>query len=232
MPSTSRKFCITVMALHAAWTQLGGELDSLSQHLRDFAAAKSPLNSPSNFSVLDECLLEGLLSRVWQAWCSFCRSCVIESCLGTVDGAGVIITALPDAASEAHVSGAAILAKKRSSPPYWGTPNTVLRAEPTWGDVDVLAKVLTRLRPENFVQLLAAFSSSHPSAKALQLIRNGAAHNHNQNLSDIQRLRSAYLVFPISHPTHAMFWVEPKSSDFLVTHAMQELRDAGFAAIT
>lgn len=219
------------MSLYAAWTQFSGELDSLSRHLRDFAAAKSPLNSSSHFSVLDECLLEGLLSRVWQAWGNFCRSCVIESCLGTIDGAGVVITALPDATSDAHVSGAAIRAMKAPNPPFWGVTNTVLRAEPTWGDVDVLVKILARLRPNNFTQLLAAFSSGHSSAKALQLIRNGAAHNHVQNLNGIQTLRSAYLVFPISHPTHAMFWIEPGSSDFLVTHAIQDLKDAGLAAI-
>jgi hypothetical protein len=219
------------MALHAAWTQLVGELDLLSGHFRDFASAKTSLNSSSHFSLLDECLLEGLLSRGWQAWCGFCRSCVVESCVGTVGGAGVNIPALPDATSEAHVSGAAIRAKARPTPPYWGTPNTVLRAEPTWGDVDVLVKILTRLRPVNFAQMLAAFSSGHSSAKALQLIRNGAAHNNVQTRSEIETLRSSYVVFPISHPTHAMYWIEPSSSDFLITQAMQELKDAGSAAI-
>jgi hypothetical protein len=219
------------MALDAAWTQLGTELDSLSQHIRDFAAAKPQLNSPAHFSLLDECLLEGLLSRAWQAWCNFCRKCVIESCVGTVDGAGMNIIALPDATSEAHVSGAAIRAKKQPNPPYWGAANTILRAEPTWGDVDVLVKVVTRLRPNNYAPLLAAFSSGHLSAKALQLIRNGAAHNNVQNLSDIQTLRSTYIVFPIVHTTHALFWIDPKSSDFLVTHALQELKDTGLIAI-
>ncbi|MEO6665639.1 MAG: hypothetical protein ABIO65_02545, partial [Nitrospiria bacterium] len=186
----------------------------------------------SHFSVLDECLLEGVLSRVWQAWCNFCRSCVIESCVGTIDGAGAIIEALPDAASDAHVSGAAIRAKQGANPPYWGHTNTLLRAEPTWGDVDVLAKVLPRLRPTNFNQLLAAFSSGHPSAKALRLIRNGAAHCNAQSLGEIQTLRSLYIVFPIGHPTHALFWIEPRSKDFLVTRAIEELRDVGFAAVS
>jgi hypothetical protein len=48
---------------------------------------------------------------------------------------------------------------------------------------------------------------------------------------DIDTLRSTYLVFPIGHPTHAMFWIEPTSKDFLVTHAIDELKDAGLAAI-
>ena len=158
-------------------------MDVLSRELTNFAVAKSPVNAANRFSLLDECLLEGLLSRVWQAWCNFARACVLASCTGTVSAGGNVIAALPDALSDDHVSGAAIKAKSKSSPPFWGTPNSVLRAEPTWGDVDLLAKVLVRLRPANHAQLLAAFSSIHASAKALQLIRNGTAHNHSQNLA-------------------------------------------------
>jgi hypothetical protein len=220
------------MTLSAAWTQLSLDMDSLSQHLRNFAAAKPILNSSIHFSLLDECLLEGLLSRAWQSWGAFCRTCVIDSCVGTVNGAGVAIAPLPQATSEPHVSGAAIVAKQKRNPPYWGAPpNTLLRVEPTWGDVDVLVKIVTRLSPTNAPQLLAAFSSGHASAKALQLIRNGAAHNHAQNFADIQTLRSSYVVFPISHPTQAMFWIDPDSSDFLATQAMESLKDSGEAAI-
>ena len=80
--------------------------------------------------------------------------------------------------------------------------------------------------------MLAAFSSAHSIAKAVQVIRNGAAHNHMQNLQEIGNLRSKYSVFPISHPTHAMFWVEPSSNDFLVTHAIDALKDAALIAIS
>src|SRR4051812_21856864 len=104
MPGTAGAVCITLMALYVEWTQLNSELTSLSDHLRDFAAKKSGLTSAADFSVLDECLLEGLLSRVWQTWCKFCRFCVVHSCLGTVDRAGTTIPALPDALSDPHVS--------------------------------------------------------------------------------------------------------------------------------
>jgi hypothetical protein len=219
------------MALATHCTQLDNELDVLSRHLRDFAAAKSPVSTPAGFSLLDECLLEGLLSRIWQSWCKFCRECVIESCLGTTCSNGNVVAGLPDAVSEAQVSGAAIRAKRHNKPPYWGAPNTELRYEPTWGDVDVLATILTCLRPVNYTQLAAAFSSGHPSAKALQIIRNGAAHNHPQKLIEILALRSTHVAFPISHPVHALFWIEPLSADFLVTHAIEELKGAALAAI-
>ena len=220
------------MALQVACSKLSSELDLLSNYLRDFASKKPGLSSASDFSIQDECLLEGLLSRVWQAWCNFCRSCVIESCVGTIDGAGTAIQALPAATSDSHVSGAAIRANRGAKPPYWGTPNTLLRAEPTWGDVDILANVLQRLRPANFTKLLAGFSSGASGAKALQLIRTGAAHNNIQTLAGIQALRSRYIVFPIGHPTHALFWIEPQSKDFLATQAIEELRDAGLTAIS
>jgi hypothetical protein len=219
------------MALPGVLAQFYAEVDSLTGYLRNFAADKGAINSPSNFSLSDECLLEGMLSRVWQAWGNFCRNCFIESCLGTTNAAGLAIAALAPAQSEADVSGAAIRANKKLMPQYWLSPNSILRFEPTWGDVDVLDRIIGRLLPSNYGQLRAAFSTSSSSAKALQLIRNGAAHNNVQNLNEIRALHSAYVVFPIGHPTHAMYWVEPTSSDFLVTYVIEELKDAASAAI-
>jgi hypothetical protein len=220
------------MALVAAFNSLDNELDLLANELRSFAATKSPINAANRFSLVDECLLEGLLSRVWQAWCGFARSCVIGSCAGSMSAFGGVIPTLPDALSDAHVSGAAVKAKNyKANPPYWGSTNALLRVEPTCGDVDILNRILTRLRPANHLQLLAAFSSISSSAKALQLIRNGAAHHNNQTLGDIRTLQSSYLVFRIDHPTHALFWVEPSTRDFLVTFAIDELKVAAQAAI-
>ena len=219
------------MALSVVWTSFEQALDSQSAHILGFAAAKT-ITASSDFSFRDECLLEGLLSRVWQTWNDFCRRCVIESCLGTTSANGAAVAGLPNAASEAHVSGAAINAKKTQTGPFWGTPNTVLRNEPTWGDVDVLVKILARLCPSNSTNMLAGFSSSHPSAKALQLIRNAAAHNHAQNMNEVLTLRSSYIVFPIAHPIQALFWTEPGSKDFLVMSAIGDLKTAGLIAIS
>jgi hypothetical protein len=80
--------------------------------------------------------------------------------------------------------------------------------------------------------MLAGFSSSHSSAKALQLIRNAAAHNHAQNLSEVLTLRSSYVVFSIVHPIQALFWTEPGSKDFLVMNAISDLKAAGLIAIS
>lgn len=152
--------------------------------------------------------------------------------MGTLDGNGIAIAALPYAVSEGHVSGAAIRAKKTLNSPIWGNVNTLLRSEPTWGDVNVLATIIPRLAPVNQSQLLAAFSAASGSAKALQLIRNATAHNNSQTMADIQNIRSAYVIFPLTHPVQALFWTEPTSRDFLVLWAIEELREAGLAAIS
>jgi hypothetical protein len=79
------------MALSVVWSSFEQALDSQSAHIRGFAAAKT-ITASSDFSFLDVCLLEGLLSRVWQTWNDFCRSCVIESCLGTTSANGAPVS--------------------------------------------------------------------------------------------------------------------------------------------
>src|SRR5262245_60987158 len=103
------------MSLVAASAQLTQELDSFLQHLKDFVAQKQTLRSAADFVATDEFLLEGILSRIWQSWCLFCRSCVVHSCLGSVSSAGVAVPALAAATSEWHVSNAAIMAKRKAN---------------------------------------------------------------------------------------------------------------------
>lgn len=221
------------MALSAALAKLDLDLDALSVHFRDFAAARPVAGVPGTISLLDECLLEGLLSHVWQAWNRFCRTCVFSSCMGSADATGAVIAAHPQALSEELVSGAAIVARKTAAQPnYWGSVNTSMRQEPMWGDTDVLQRILTRLQPSNAAKLLAAFSTAHGRAKTVQIIRNGAAHNHAENMADIVKLQSSYVAFRIAHPVQALYWVEPASGDFLITHAIDALKDAALIAIS
>jgi hypothetical protein len=221
------------MTLYDTWVQLVDEADTLRNLLHGFAVAGPTVASASRFTLADECLLEGILSRAWQAWGSFCRTCIVHSCVGTIDGSGAHVAPHPFALSEAHVSGAALRAKnKAASMPYWGGVNTTLRLEPTWGDVDVLTRLLPRLGSTNQAQLLAAISASSQSAKALQVIRNAAAHNNRQTMAEVLAIRSRYVVFPITHPVQAIYWTEPISSDFLAIAALDDLVDCALSAIS
>jgi hypothetical protein len=221
------------MALPSALAQLDSDLDALANLFRDFAARGATLAASGTLTLTDECLLEGLLSRTWQAWNSFCRTCVMDSCMGSPDATGTMIAPHPDALSEELVAGAALDAKRKGVlATYWGATVTSLRQEPTWGDTDVLQKILPRLGPTNVATLVAAFSFVHDRAKAIQLIRNCAAHNHAENMAEILLLQSAYVAFRISHPVQALYWVEPSSGDFLITHALDALKDAALIAIS
>jgi hypothetical protein len=60
----------------------------------------------------------------------------------------------------------------------------------------------------------------------------GQAHTNVQSLGEVLGLRSRYIVFPIGHPTHALFWIDPSSKDFLATQAIEELKDAAVSAIS
>jgi hypothetical protein len=219
------------MALTVLFTQLETDLDVLAPLFQQFASAKAQLLGPADFSVAEECLLEGLLSRVWQSWNLFCRSCLIESCMGTVDASGTAIPGLQAAQSEDHVSGAAIRAR-RNKQVCWGATNDVLRAEPTWGDVDILATILPIMAPANTTQLLAAFSSGSRSIKTLQVLRNAAAHHHFQNLAEVFILRTTYQAFPIDRSMQALFWLEPNSQDYLIIDAIENLKQTASIAIS
>src|SRR5580704_6215244 len=96
------------MALPAALAQLDSDLDALVNLFRDFAAKGAASAASGPLTLTDECLLEGLLSRTWQAWNSFCRACVMDSCMGSPDATGTVIAAHPDALSEELVAGAAL----------------------------------------------------------------------------------------------------------------------------
>lgn len=220
------------MALYDHWSKLTDEFDQVSTHFHDFASGRTSISSATDFVLKDECTLEGLLSRTWQAWCGFCRSCVFESCLGTTSGQGSLITQHIYASSEAHVSGAAIRAKATPKLPTWGGTNSILKNEPTWGDVDVLNRIIPRLGPANQGQLLAAFSSGSDSAKALQTIRNASAHYNQQTIASVQGIRSQFITFSITHPIQALYWINPNSSDFLIQHALDDLAEVGLAAIS
>ena len=220
------------MALYARWTELCDDFDRCIALFRGFAASRRTISGPGDFSLQDECFLEGALSRTWQAWNAFCRACVCESCMGTVDGSGIPVVGLANALSEQHVSGAAMKAKPIGfTGPYWGATNLVMRYEPTWGDVDVLDRIVQRLGPANHAQLRAAMSTWAASSKRLQTIRNAAAHNNHETMAAVLALRSSSVAFPIAHPVHALFWLDPASRDFLAVSCVEGLREAGLGAI-
>jgi hypothetical protein len=121
---------------------------------------------------------------------------------------------------------------RRNKQICWGATNDILRAEPTWGDVDILATILPIMAPANAMQLLAAFSAGSRSIKTVQVIRNAAAHHHSQNLAEVYVLRTTYQAYPIDRSTPALFWLEPSSQDYLIIDAIENLKQTASIAIS
>jgi hypothetical protein len=184
----------------------------------------------SDFTIEDLCLLEGVLSRVWQTWCRFCRRIIIDSCQGTQDASGSIIPALAGAHSEDLVSGAAIQAK-RGQTITWTKANPVLRYEPTWGDVDVLLDIVNALGPGNATKLNAMCAMAGSGARPIQVARNAAAHDNHQTMNDLRKLGTAYAIFSIDHACQSLFWIEPTTLNYLFPFALEQLGAAARYAI-
>lgn len=221
------------MSLLGAWESLYQSLDDLDREIeKHLATRSSAIAGLSDFSLFDECFLEGVLSRSWQAWCLFCRTLICESCLGTTDADGGAVMPHPSALSEAYVSAAAIKAKKQPSAIPWGGQNTVLRNEITWGDTDVLVSIIPRMLVPKHGQLVAAFSNGHDTVKLIQTIRNATAHNNPQTMADVLGLSSRFVAYPIAHPIHSLFWVNPVTGGYLFRDALTELGETALLAIS
>jgi hypothetical protein len=186
--------------------------------------------SASDFAHEDLCVLEGLLSHLWQCWCRFSRSLLIESCTGTVDLSGNGFPQVPGASSASAVSGAAIRIRRRQAA-IWGAPNAVLRLEPTWGDVDALIDIIGGIGPANAAKLTGMCTMAGPSVKIIQAIRNAAAHLNPQSVTEVLRISGPYFTFPITHPCQALFWVERSTGNYLLPDAIEGLSMASMYAV-
>lgn len=217
------------MSLYQIYSDLQDEFLVAENSLLTFASNKPANWSIGSFAQDDIFYLDGWVSYVWQGWCKFCRSCLINSILGTTTGSGSITTKVPNASSEYAVSGASILAAKKK-PIQWN-PNAVLRLEPTWGDVDKINNIATRLNPSNEISILSGASMGSTAAKDFQTIRNACAHLNLQTGAEVSAINTRYITFPINHPTQSLFWSNPVSKDFLAIHTLDELLNSGFIMI-
>jgi len=210
-------------------TQFELELDEWTRVFEELATTRTHTGA-ADFTIEEECLLEGLLSRIWQSWCRFCRSTLVESCMGTVTVSGDLVPALPDAISEVHVSKAAMRAKKQQQP-FWLGTNTELWKEPTWGDTDGLLDIVLRLYPSNHSTLTGMCTLANVGSAILQAARNACAHDNVETRANLIAQSTAYTTFPVTHPIQSLFWVHTGSSAYLLPHALEALRDAAIYVV-
>jgi hypothetical protein len=182
------------------------------------------------FEHADRMFLEGLLSAVWQHWCLFCRRVIFASALGCETKNGLVMGASVDPTTWERVSYVSQRIRSRRRVEVGGT-NSILRYEPTWGDVNVLVNLIQELQPDNAATLSAIFGGVTGGPIHVQTIRNAAAHRNHQTLADIRRLMPYYVAKRVSHPVEALLWEEPRTRDFAIVAWISEMRIVGERAI-
>lgn len=136
-------------------------------------------------------LTEVLLSDVWQSWCKFCRDLYLSSCRGCVARNGQRIHSLPHDQSWQRLGYLAKRASQNNNPTPQGHLSFAIRKEPTWGDIDIFLRIISRIQPQNQQTLLSAYGS-FSNLKQLQRVRNACAHKNVETMSDVRQLSSDY----------------------------------------
>lgn len=172
---------------------------------------------------------EGFLSSLWQAWCGFCREAIMLSCLGTTTQSGNSTTCQFSHYSEAEILFIAKCLANNSMPKHI-RPISGMYAEPTWGDVSKISKILIGLSPSNLSVMSTAFNSI-TLATDLQTVRNTCAHINKEGLASLNLMKVRYNDNKFRHPSDAMFWIDPVTGDFAWQAWILELKIAASAAI-
>jgi hypothetical protein len=158
-------------------------------------------------------LREGLISGLWQTWGSYCRTIIIESARGAIDGGGAAIASPYTANSEMEVAFVARQLAQRS-PVGTIRPLAGNHQEPTWGDLAKLNLIVSGLGTSNHNVLLSSFGAAL-RIRDLQLCRNACAHICADRMADLSGARVRYTSSSLTHPTDFIIWVDPTTSDFV-----------------
>lgn len=178
------------------------------------AAFERQLLAPSlSYRVDRQSLNEGIISYLWQSWCSFCREILISSVKGAMTRNGTLTASPFSHHSEAEI---AYIAQQLANNNKINIVKSVSGShqEPTWGDFKKINNILSGIGLSNGNTLLSAFGSSK-ALPDLQLCRNACAHITKSTIHEISSMRVRYNSVRINHPSDIMFWIDPTTRDFV-----------------
>ena len=158
-------------------------------------------------------LQEGLVSALWQTWCSAVRSLILDCVRGANTKTGEL-TISPHATLT--MSELAFIASKAARGQAIGVikPLVGSHLEPTWGDLNKIGLIIEGYDLSNGQQLISTLSSPS-SLSDLQTCRNASAHLNADRIADIVGVQVKYSETKFMHPSDMVFWIELTSSDFL-----------------
>lgn len=212
-------------------TSLESVQGKLRQRLRavDSAFDRNLLAPCVSFKIDKFSLQEGLISNLWQSWCSFCREVIVASTIGARTSSGAVTTSPFAANSEMEI---AYVAKKLANREAVGRvrPLVGTHQEPTWGDPAKVGLVIAGLGMSNQSTLLTAFGVFHRLSD-LQLCRNACAHVSGDMLGKIASAKVRYTETKGQHPSDLMYWVDPQSGDYVWKSWVDEMELASAFAV-
>jgi hypothetical protein len=175
--------------------------------------------------------IETLVNHSWQNWGLFCRQLIMTSALGGTTRGGVVIPACIAPPDWKRVSYIASCAFSRNPVKPIKT-NSLMKKEPTWGNVDKLADIINELATANSSVLLPALSIASRSSSHMQVVRNCTAHMCGETFNLVKLIRPYYNVSTLRHPCDAAFWIDPNNGLFAFTSWLEDLRQSADKATT
>jgi len=156
---------------------------------------------------------EGLVSALWQSWCAFCRSTLIESARGTTSGSGRRVSSPYAGWREMEI---AYVARELAQYRKVSGARTLMgrHLEPTWGDLRKVNLIVKGISSSNQAQLFSAFGVGY-AIKDLQLCRNANSHLNKDRISEVSAAKVRYSETKFVHPSDLIFWIDPTTKDFL-----------------
>lgn len=173
--------------------------------------------------------IESLINHTWQIWCLFSRQLIMTSALGGATRNGICVPPCVTPSDWTRVSYIANCAAS-GNPAKFGKTNSLLRKEPTWGNVDKLVDIINGLNTANKQALLSALSIAARSSDHMQIIRNCTAHLCGETFSLVRDIRPYYNVHILRHPCDAVFWVDPNNGLHAFISWLDDMRQAADAA--
>jgi hypothetical protein len=161
------------------------------------------------------------MSALWQAWCVYCRDIVIGSAAGAITTSGNLTSSIYCGRTTEEI--AYVAARYASSKAVTTIqPISAMRKEPTWGDVTKLNLIINGINPTNRANLFSGIAGIS-LIKDLQLFRNASAHVNIETIADVKNSRVRYDETNFRHPSDTMFWVDPKTKDYLWKSWLEEI---------
>ena len=187
-------------------SKLNKRLDYLTE---GFKRAKASRHVDSRFDQVMK--LEGLTSSLWQSWCGFLRSSILQSAIGAHTANGEITTSPFNHLSLDQLRAVSSKFARNQPLPNIILPISGFHQEPTWVDIGKATKIVNGIAPSNKSTILTGIGIV-TSGKDVQVVRNAIAHLSSDRIADIKALQLRYLYTSFRHPTDVVFWKEPMTS--------------------